>query len=413
MARERMSAEERDRRRRLKWFHEARFGMFIHWGLYSVLGRHEWVMNRERIPVREYEKLADQFRPKPWPAREWARLAKAAGQRYMVMTTKHHEGFCLFNSALTDYCAPRRAAGRDLVAEFVAAARAEGLRIGFYYSLMDWHHPDGARCYYDARARRRFVDYIHGQVRELMTNYGKIDIMWYDVPWPLDAEGWESAKMNAMVRRLQPDIIINDRSKLPEDFSTPEQKVQAAPEGRAWEACMTMNGSWGYNAGDHQWKPLWQCIGHLIAAASQGGNFLFNIGPRADGSVPAESVRILKGMGAWLRRNGEAIYGSDRVVGLQKMPNLQAPWTRRGNTCYLHVFAWPGREAVIGGVRTRVKSAVLLATGRPLRVVQTRDRLILRGLPEKAPDSPCSTIAIEFAGKPRQELGPGMVVLKT
>src|SRR5438552_15619157 len=185
-----ISAQERaDRTRRMKWWHEAKFGMFIHWGLYSVVGRHEWVMEMEGIPVKEYEPLADQFKPKPNAARAWAQLAKRAGQKYMVMTTKHHEGFCNFDTKLTDYCATKRGPGRDLVREYVDAARGEGLRVGFYYSLMDWHHPDGARSKTDEAARRRFVDYIHGQVKELMTNYGKVDVLWYDVAWPLDAKG--------------------------------------------------------------------------------------------------------------------------------------------------------------------------------------------------------------------------------
>src|SRR6185312_8371430 len=187
--------------RRMRWWHEAKFGMFIHWGLYSVIGRHEWAMEVEGVPIPQYELLAKHFSPKPNAARDWARLAKQAGQKYMVMTTKHHEGFCNFDTKLTDYCASKQAPGRDLVREFVEAARAEGLRVGFYYSLMDWHHPDGVRCLKDEAARRRFVDYIHGQVRELMTNYGKIDVLWYDVPWPLDAKGWESVEMNTMVRK--------------------------------------------------------------------------------------------------------------------------------------------------------------------------------------------------------------------
>src|SRR6185295_15528606 len=224
-----------DRKRRMKWWHEAKFGMFIHWGLYSVVGRHEWVMEMEGIPAQEYEQLARQFNPKPNAAREWAKLAKHAGQRYMVMTTKHHEGFCLFDTKTTSYCAPKQAAGRDLVKEYVEAARAEGLRVGFYYSLMDWHHPDGARCATDEAARRRFVDYIHAHIRELLTNYGKIDILWYDVSWPLDAAGWESEKMNEMVFKLQPAIIVNNRNKLAGDFSTPEQRIEAAEAGRAWE----------------------------------------------------------------------------------------------------------------------------------------------------------------------------------
>src|SRR3954465_2942124 len=212
-----------DRTRRMQWWHAAKFGMFIHWGLYSVLGRHEWVMENEGIPAQEYEKIAKQFKPKPNAARDWARLAKATGQKYMVMTTKHHEGFCHFNTVTTDYCATKQGPDRDLVREYVDAARAEGLRVGFYYSLMDWHHPDGLTAKDDPAARRRFVDYIHGQIRELLTNYGKIDILWYDVAVPLDAEGWESEKMNQMVFQLQPEIIVNNRNKLDGDFTTPEQ----------------------------------------------------------------------------------------------------------------------------------------------------------------------------------------------
>src|ERR1043165_7043485 len=188
-----------DRARRMKWWHEAKFGMFIHWGLYSTLGRHEWVMENEGIPAKEYEQYANNFKPKQNFAEAWAKLAKRAGMKYMVLTSKHHEGFCNFNTKLTNYCAAKTAPGRDLVKEFVEAARAENLRFGFYYSLMDWHHPDGARCATDESARRRFVDYIHTHLRELLTNYGKVDILWYDVSWPLDAAGWGSGKMTRRV----------------------------------------------------------------------------------------------------------------------------------------------------------------------------------------------------------------------
>ena len=235
------SPQDADRDRRMKWWHEARFGMFIHWGLYSVIGRHEWVMENEGIPVSEYAPLAKQFKPKPFPARHWAKIAKETGMRYMVMTTKHHEGFCHFDTKTTDYCSPKQGPVRDLVREYVEAARAENMRVGFYYSLMDWHHPDGARCATDEDARKRFVEYIHTHVRELLTNYGKIDVLWYDVSWPLDAAGWESERMNKMVFELQPDIIVNNRNKLPGDFSTPEQQITADKEGRAWESCMTLN----------------------------------------------------------------------------------------------------------------------------------------------------------------------------
>ncbi len=240
---------------RMRWWHEARFGMFIHWGLYSQLGRHEWVMNRERIPIPEYEKLAATWQPGPAPAREWARLAKQAGMQYMVLTTKHHEGFCLWDTQQTDYNAVKHGPGRDLVAEYVAACREFGLKVGFYYSLMDWHHLDGARCATDEAARRRFLDFTQGCVRELCTQYGRLDILWYDVSWPLESpERWESPKMNQMVRELQPHIIINNRSQLAEDYGTPEEQVTPAKAGRAWEACMTLNDSWGYQRNDDAWK---------------------------------------------------------------------------------------------------------------------------------------------------------------
>src|SRR5215471_14585843 len=286
--------DNEDRARRMKWWHEARFGMFVHWGLYSVLGHHEWAMENEAIPVSEYQQLAKQFNPKPNAAREWAKLARRAGQKYIVMTTKHHEGFCLFNTETTNYCAPKQGPGRDLVKEYVEAARGEGLRVGFYYSLMDWHHPDGARCADDEAARQRFVTYIHTHIRELLTNYGKIDVLWYDVAWPLDAKGWESEKMNRMVFDLQPDIIVNNRNKLDGDFSTPEQRIQAEQGDRAWESCMTMNGSWGYQAADDSWKSPKEIVNNLVTCARGAGNYLLNIGPKPDGSVPEESVKILE-----------------------------------------------------------------------------------------------------------------------
>jgi alpha-L-fucosidase len=271
------------RARRMQWWQQAKFGMFIHWGLYSVIGREEWIMEMEGIPVRQYELLADQFLPAPDAAREWARLARKAGQKYMVMTTKHHEGFCLFASKLTDYCAPKSACKRDLVREFVDATRAEGLRVGFYYSLMDWHHPDGARCATDEAARKRFVAYTHGIIRELMTNYGKIDILWYDVDWPLTALQWESKAMNEMVFSLQPDIIVNNRNGLDGDFQTPEQKIESMADNVAWESCMTLNDSWGYSKGDHNWKSSKTVLLNLMQCAKGGGNYLLNVGPKLDG----------------------------------------------------------------------------------------------------------------------------------
>ena len=392
---------EEDRARRMRWWHEAKFGMFIHFGLYSVIGRHEWAMEMEGIPVAEYEKLAEQFNPKPNAAREWARLAKRAGMKYMVMTTKHHEGFCLFDTEFTDYCAPKRACGRDLVAEFVEAARAEGLRVGFYYSLMDWHHPDGARCVEDEAARKRFVKYIHGQVRELMTNYGKIDILWYDVPWPLDAEGWESARMNRMVRELQPSIIINNRSGLPEDFSTPEQHVRGEPAGRAWETCMTMNDSWGYHKADDNWKTPKQILRYLITCARDGGNYLLNIGPKPDGSVPEESVHILNVVGEWMDKYGHTIYGAEPC---DVKRSCFANFTRKGTTLYVHIHFWPGEEWAIGGIRTKVKSAKLLPEGEPVKFEQNEFHVRFKDLPSEAPDNPISVLELECESIPTQDM---------
>ncbi len=387
-----------DREQRMKWWHEARFGMFIHWGLYSVLGRHEWVMEDEGIPVAEYEQLAKRFKPKPNAARDWARLAKQAGQRYMVMTTKHHEGFCQFDSKLTDYCAPKQGPGRDLVKEYVEAARAEGMRVGFYYSLMDWHHPDGARCATDEAARRRFVDYIHGQIHELLSNYGKIDVLWYDVAWPLDAAGWESDKMNTMVFQLQPEIIVNNRNKLDGDFATPEQRITA--DKRAWESCMTMNDSWGYQHADDNWKTPKTVVRNLVTCAHDTGNYLLNIGPRPDGSIPEESVGILTKVGGWMQRNGPAIYQSEKC---QPGRSNYASFSRKGNTLYMHVHFWPGSTVALGGLRNKVQSAKLFASGKDVKFEQDDFRVRFTGLPEKAPEEPVTTLAIECDGEPHQD----------
>lgn len=400
-ARKKLTREAKDRLRRMKWWHDARFGMFIHWGLYSVLGRHEWAMEMEGIPLEEYESLADRFRPKEGFAAEWVALAKRAGMKYMVLTTKHHDGFCLFNSELTDYCAPKRAAGRDLVAEYVEAARAEGMGVGFYHSLMDWHHPDGAMCAESEAARQRYVGYLHGQIRELLTNYGTIDILWYDVPWPLDAEGWESKKMNRMVFKLQPDIIVNNRNRLPGDFSTPEQHLTAEPEGRAWEACMTMNGSWGYHKADDSWKSPKQIVRNLIQCARDGGNYLLNIGPRADGSVPAPSVRILTEVGDWMDRYAATVRTPDRCAVTR---SLFANFTRRGKTLYVHVHYWPGDEWAVAGLRTKVKAARLLPSGEKVRFEQDRFRVKFSGLPKTAPEKLVSVLELECASVPKQDM---------
>jgi alpha-L-fucosidase len=389
-----------DQQRRMKWWHEAKFGMFIHFGLYAGHQRHEWAMENEAIPILEYQSFTSLYKPQPGSARAWARLAKAAGMKYMVLTSKHHEGFCNWDTKLTNYNALKFGPRRDVLREFVDAGRAEGLRVGFYYSLMDWHHPDGARCQSDEAARLRFVDYTHGLIRELMTQYGKIDVLWYDVSWPLDANGWESEKMNQMVFALQPDIIVNNRNRLAGDFSTPEQDIIAAGGGRAWESCMTLNDSWGYQRADDNWKSARTVIRNLISCARDGGNYLLNIGPMPDGSVPPESVRILTEVGEWMKANGDTIYKSEPC---NPRRSAYANFTRSGNTLYMHVHFWPGGDVSISGLRVKALSAKLLRTGAPVTIKQDDYRTHLIDLPMQAPDSPVTTIAIECEATPVQD----------
>ncbi|MES2391701.1 MAG: alpha-L-fucosidase [Acidobacteriota bacterium] len=397
--------QEETRARRLRWWREAKFGMFIHFGLYSVIGHQEWVMESEGVPVPQYEILAQHFKPKVGFAREWARLAKKAGQKYMVMTAKHHEGFCLWDTKLTNYNSMQQGVGRDVVKEFVDAARAEGLRVGLYYSLMDWHHPDGAICATDAAARERFVSFTHGLVRELLTNYGKIDVLWYDVDWPLTPEQWRADEMNRMVFQLQPEIVVNNRNGLVGDFSTPEHKIVAAD--RAWETCDTMNLGWGYQRNDSEWKSTKRIVNDLTTCAQQGGNYLLNIGPEMDGTVPTASVKTLEEVGAWLAVNGEAIYGTDGGASIS-FGNYDN-FTRKGNTLYVHVYFWPSKTpaaewiefykpaavVAIGGVQAKVLSARLLKTGKKVEFTQDVTTLRLTGLPEVAPDEPVTVIAVE------------------
>jgi alpha-L-fucosidase len=386
-----------DHDRRIQWWREAKFGMFVHWGLYSLLCRDAWAMGDEDIPLNEYVELAQQFHPKPNAARDWARLARKSGMKYMVMTAKHHEGFCLFNSALTDYCAPKQGPGRDLVEEYVKAARAEGLRVGLYYSLMDWHHPDWLRVKDDEAARRRFVGYTHGQIRELMSNYGKIDILWYDMAVPLDARGWESERMNQMVLALQPEIIVNNRNLLAGDFSTPEQSTQATKGD--WESCMTTNESWGYVNGDNTWKSAQHLVQNLVECARDGGNYLLNIGPRADGSVPEPCILILEEVGQWMAKNGAAIYAADRCLFLH---GDICAFTRKGNTLFTHVYFWQGEKVTIGGVKTKIRGARLLANDREISFTQRGSQLIFSGLPPQAPDHPVTVIVADCESEPVQ-----------
>ena len=392
--------QDLNREERMKWWHEAQFGMFIHWGLYSQVARHEWDFEFEAPPIVQYEPLAKTFKPRTNAARQWAQVARDTGMKYMVMTTKHHEGFCNFDTKLTNYNAMQQGPGRDLVREYVDAARAEGMRVGFYYSLMDWHHPDGANCLTDPAARDRFVTYTHGLIRELMTNYGKVDVLWYDVNWPLDVDGWQSAKMNEMVYSLQPDIIVNNRNGLAADFSTPEQIIRAETGGRAWESCMTLNDSWGYQRADDNWKSPKTVVRNLITCARDTGNYLLNIGPRADGVVPEDSVAVLQQVGQWMRRNRDTVINTDQC---QVRRSAYAAFTRKGNTLYMHVYNWPGDYVAISGLTVGVKSAKMHVSGEAVAFTQDKWQLKLTGLPEEAPDNPATTIEIECDDVPNQD----------
>jgi len=406
-----MTNQEMTYEERMRWFNEARFGMFIHWGLYSILARGEWVMYQERIPAEEYAKLADQFNPKCFDANRWAELAVEAGMKYMCLTTRHHDGFCLYDSKVSDFTSVKTAARRDFVADFVEACRKAGLKVCFYYSLLDWRFPGYFDRHKYPESFEAMVEQAHAQTRELMSNYGKIDMLFWDGGWfpdskfddsrPVDvAELWRAKELNAMVRQLQPHIIINDRAGLPEDYDTPEQHVTASAPGRCWQSCMTIGDRWGWGYIRHNpnLKSVTQLIQYLVHAAAGGGNYLLNVGPREDGTICPEESERLRLIGDWLRVNGESIYGSERcpfgggIIGVT---------TAKGNTAYLHVFRWPGTEACIAGVKNEVKSARVLATGQEAEVEKGENgRLFIRGLPLDPPDAHDTVIALELDGKP-------------
>lgn len=403
---------------RMKWFHEARFGLYVHFGLYSILGRGEWTMYSERIPAAEYAKLADQFQPVPGCAREWCEIAKKAGAKYMVLTTRHHEGFCLFDSKYSDFTSMKLGPHRDIVREYVDAAREAGLHVGLYYSLLDWRFPGYFEPEKYPESAKALVEQAHNQVRELMTNYGKIEVLEYDGGWDskmvLDrqaqAEFWRARELNAMVRELQPGIIINDRSGTDEDIETPEQEVRGGKH-RATESCMCIGDScgWGYTRFNPNWKSSEQLLQYLIAAAQIPGNYLLNIGPAPDGHIRAEESERLSAIGAWLKANGEAIYNAEHceLIGSAQPGtvdlNLQGPWTRSGNVGYWCIVRWPGQVATVIRIATPVKRVSLLGTGQefPFTWNPVDGKLKITGLPVFPPDPLCTVIKVEFSDIPK------------
>jgi alpha-L-fucosidase len=395
-------------RERMKWFQEARFGMFIHWGLYALLGRGEWTMFQDRIPVAEYRRLAKRFKALHFDADAWARTAAEAGMRYMVLTARHHDGFCLFDSQVSDFTAPKTAAKRDFVAEYVAACRKAGLKVGIYYSPLSWQFPGNFEPEKHPASVKAMVELARAQVKELMSGYGKIDLLWYDGGYVYNAMKsradmapfWGAQELNAEVRRLQPGIIINNRIGLDEDIDTPEQHVKASDAGRAWESCMTMAGAWGYVKHYAPMMTAAQVLNHLVTAASGEGNFLLNVGPKPDGTLRKEETDRLSAIGRWMKVNGEAIYGSQRCALSGGSAGM---WTCKGTVGYLHVVRWTGRTAEAPMVKSRAQSAELLGSGAALKVEHGRNgRLLISGLPAKPPSPLLNVIKVRFSEVPER-----------
>lgn len=367
------------------WFTHDRFGLFVHFGLYSGLARHEWVMTRERTPAQEYEKNAEFFDPDRFDAKAIARAAKDAGMRYAVLTAKHHEGFALWDSALSDYNS-MATAGRDLVREFVEAVRAEGLRVGLYFSVIDWHHPDFTIDYHhplrdlpDARERNktrdmnRYREYLHGQAREVLTNYGRLDYLFFDFTYPEARDGWEgkgpgdwdAAALLAMTRELQPGIVVNDRLGIPGDLVTPEQYQPDAPMRRngeevVWEACQTLNGTWGYHRDNLDFKPPDLLVRMLVDTVSKNGNLLLNIGPDGRGAIPPRDDERLTAVGRWMDLHARAVIGA----GATQIPAPPGTvLTRREDRLYLHLLVWPFGHLHLRDMADKVRYARFLHDG--------------------------------------------------
>ena len=391
-----------DRTKRTQWFLKDRFGMFIHWGLYSIPARGEWIRSNDKMSKEDYQVYFDEFNPINYNPQAWARAAKEAGMKYVVMTAKHHDGFCLFDSKLTEYKSTNTKAKRDLIKEYVEAFRAEGLKIGLYYSTIDWYHDDfphyGDRhhpmreniAYKDVEHDfENYLEYMHGQVRELCTNYGKIDILWFDFSYDdMYGEKWKATELLNMVKSLQPNVIIDNRleasgekagsirtnnpSYFAGDFASPEQIIP--PEGLVneegnsipWEACITMNNHWGYCSKDKSFKSAKMIIRKLVECVSKNGNLLLNIGPNAKGEIPTESLNILKEIGLWMKDNGDSIYNCCKS-------ELSKPewgyYTKNGNKLYAHIFEPSIGPLGLSDLINKVKKARLLSDGSEIKTI--------------------------------------------
>jgi alpha-L-fucosidase len=430
---------------RMEWWREARFGMFIHWGVYAlpagtwdsrqIGGIGEWIMNRAKIPVADYQRMAKDFNPVKYDPDAWVKMAKDAGMKYIVITSKHHDGFALFDSKASKWdVVDATVYGKDLLKPLAEACKKYGIKLGFYYSqAQDWNNPGGSAArrpmkegwanpdsviidaytkehkgHWDpAQEKRTFDQYIDDvavpQVKELLTNYGELAVLWWDTPTNMTDEA--AVKLQSLLS-LQPQIITNDRLKRPNfpgDHKTPEQRIPnlADLDGTDWETCMTMNGTWGYKSYDHNYKSPQKLIQNLLDIASKGGNFLLNVGPTADGEFPPESVDILAKMGEWMKINGEAVYGTKASPwGLFPWGRCTKKETKNGTSLYFSVFEWPADgKLIIPSVKNSVVSAKLLSNGERVKTILNKDGMLTITLPAAAPDPLVSVIRVDVKGK--------------
>lgn len=430
---------------RMLWWREARFGMFIHWGVYSVPagswdgrqigGIGEWIMNRAKIPVADYQKMAKQFNPVNYDPDAWVKMAKDAGMKYIVITSKHHDGFALFETKASKWnVVDATEYGKDLLKPLAEACKKYGIKLGFYYSqAQDWNNPGGSAArkvtkegwanpdsviidaytkehngHWDpAQEKKTFAQYIDNvavpQVKELLTNYGDVAVLWWDTPTNMTDDA--ATKLQSLLA-LQPAIITNDRLKRPNfpgDHKTPEQRIPNLKDldGSDWETCMTMNGTWGFKSYDHNYKTPETLIRNLLDIASKGGNFLLNVGPTNLGEFPQESIDILAKMGQWMKINGEAVYATKASPwGLFEWGRCTKKETKEGTTLYFSVFEWPADGKLeISNFKNKISSAKLLADGKKLKTSVSKDGLLTIGLPSKAPDPIASVIKVIVTGK--------------
>jgi alpha-L-fucosidase len=440
-----LTGQQLPKEERMEWWREARFGMFIHWGVYAIPagtwdgrqigGIGEWIMNRAKIPVADYQRMAKDFNPVKYDPDAWVRMAKDAGMKYIVITSKHHDGFALFDSKASNWdVVDATVYGKDLLMPLAEACKKYGIKLGFYYSqAQDWNNPGGSAArkitkegwanpdsviidaytkehkgHWDpAQEKRTFDQYIDAvavpQVKELLTNYGELAVLWWDTPTNMTDEA--ATKLQSLLS-LQPQIITNDRLKRPNfpgDHKTPEQRIPnlADLDGTDWETCMTMNGTWGYKSYDHNYKSPQKLIQNLLDIASKGGNFLLNVGPTAEGEFPVESIEILSKIGEWMKVNGEAVYGTEASPwGLFPWGRCTKKETQNGTTLYFSVFEWPADgKLVIPSVKNSVVSAMLLTNRTKVKTSLSKDGTLTITLPATTPDPIVSVIKVDVRGK--------------